>query len=67
MLLLAQLQFNQRISSVNKSTAFSHMFSRGLIKLVDYSHNTLDEMDMEEWKKQLHLVSHTIFPAISES
>lgn len=67
MLPLAQLQLNQRISSVNKSTAFSLMFSRGLIKLADYSHITLDEMDMEEWKKQLHLVSHTIFPAISES
>ena len=63
----AQLCFNQKVSSLTKSTPFSLMFGRQFNELKDYTSDVEYEvMDAKRWTTYQHKILSIIYPATSE-
>ena len=63
----AQLCFNQKVSSLTKSTPFSLMFGRRFNELKDYSTEIEYEvMDVKHWKDYQHKILSIVYPTLSE-
>jgi transposase InsO family protein len=60
----AQLSFNNKISSLTRSTPFSLMFGRSVNEFKDYSNNEEKLINLDDWKSHQEKILSIVYPAI---